>query len=171
MYLSGLGGLRQVRGQVALALRLIMVGSTRHGPRRPALGSRSNKLSVVYAVDVSDSIGMESVDKALEFVVQTAQKNSPEDGAGLVVFARDAAVELPPRPSFPFEALNSAPARDATDLAKSLALAAAMLPEENLGRICAGHRRHGNRRCTGTRSGRSASTQCGCRCATHFLSI
>ena len=41
----------------------------------------------------------------------------------------------PPRPTFPFEALNCRVARDATNLEKGLALAAAMLPEENAGRI------------------------------------
>lgn len=52
-----------------------------------------------------------------------------------MVFGRDAAVELPPRRSFPFETINSRVNRDGTDLAKGLSLAAAMLPEGNQGRV------------------------------------
>jgi hypothetical protein len=52
-----------------------------------------------------------------------------------VIFGREAAVELPPRQSFPFEAINSRVARDGSNLAKGLGLAAAMLPEANQGRV------------------------------------
>lgn len=44
-------------------------------------------------------------------------------------------MELPPRQSFPFEAINSQFARDGTNLENGLALAAAVIPEENPGRI------------------------------------
>ena len=51
------------------------------------------------------------------------------------MFGRNAAVELPPRASFPFEAINSQIDRDGTNLEQGLSLAAAMLPEEKQGRI------------------------------------
>jgi uncharacterized membrane protein len=54
----------------------------------------------------------------------------------MVVFGRTAAVEYPPRETFPFEKyINSQVSQDATNLEQSLALSAAMLPEEHLGRI------------------------------------
>jgi len=90
---------------------------------------------VVYNVDVSDSVRPWR-NEALEFVAQTAAEKPAADEAGLVVFGRTPAVEYPPRSTFPFERfINSQVAADATNLEQSLALSAAMLPEDNLGRI------------------------------------
>jgi Ca-activated chloride channel homolog len=80
-------------------------------------------------------MGAKVRDQALNWIVQTTTTKPQKDEAGLVVFGRDAAVELPPRTSFPFEAINSRVAKDGTDIGQALSLAAAMLPEENQGRI------------------------------------
>ena len=91
MYLSGLGGLQRLRGLLALLLRLTMVGLFAIALSDPRSVRESDKLSVVYALDVSDSIGTESIDQALDFVLGTTEKKSAKDEAGLVVFARGAA--------------------------------------------------------------------------------
>ena len=53
-----------------------------------------------------------------------------------MVFGRNAAVELPPRMSVPFEGvINSQVSRDATNLEQTLSLSAAIVPEENAGRV------------------------------------
>src|SRR5690606_1619456 len=95
-------------------------------------------VSVIYAIDVSDSIDNERVNEALGFVARTVTEKPQEDKAGVIVFGKNAAVELPPRPSFPLEAgnvINSLIDRDGTDLEQALSLAAAMLPEEDRGKI------------------------------------
>ncbi len=132
---AGYGGLSRGRAQAALLTRLVMLGLFVILIAEPRSVRVRDVISVVYAVDLSDSIGERSVDEALEFVTKTVTEKPPKDEAGLVVFGRNSAVELPPRMSFPFEALNSRIDRDATNLEQTLSLAAAMLPEENRGRI------------------------------------
>jgi len=132
---AGFGGLSKGRGLAALISRLLMLGLFVMLIAEPRSVRVRDVISVVYAVDLSDSIGESSVDAALEFVTKTVTEKPQTDEAGLVVFGRNSAVELPPRVSFPFEALNSRIDRDATNLQQTLSLAAAMLPEENRGRI------------------------------------
>jgi uncharacterized membrane protein len=129
---SGLGGTRAV---VALLTRLSLFGTFIFLIAEPRAVRRSDALSVVYALDISDSMGEKVSDQALSWIMQSVGKKPEKDEAGLIVFGRDAAVELPPRQAFPFETINSRVARDGSDVAKGLGLAAAMLPEGNQGRI------------------------------------
>src|SRR5262249_30640798 len=105
----------------------------------------SDVLSVVYALDVSDSINEDSTTKALEFVASTATQKPANDQVGLVIFGKNAAVEFPTRISIPLDKpppreksaviLNSLIDKERTNLEQGLSLAAAMLPEETQGRI------------------------------------
>ncbi len=135
MHQSGGSGLSGVRNTIALLARLALVGVFVLLLAEPRAVRKSNTLSVVYALDISDSMGEKVSDQALSWIMQTVQQKPEKDEAGLVVFGRDAAVELPPRQTFPFETINSRVAKDGSDLAKGLGLAAAMLPEGNQGRI------------------------------------
>jgi uncharacterized membrane protein len=135
MHIAGYAGLGRVRSTVALFVRLSLVGLFAMLLAEPRSVRTSDQLSVMYVLDLSDSIGEGSTDAALEFVARTVYDKPELDEAGLVVFGRTAAVELPPRISFPLEAINSRIDRDATDISSSLSLAAAMLPTENSGRI------------------------------------
>jgi uncharacterized membrane protein/Mg-chelatase subunit ChlD len=120
---------------VALLTRLTVAAIFITLLAEPRAVRKSDVLSVVYALDVSDSMGDKVSDQALSWVMQSVQKKPEKDEAGLVVFGREAAVELPPRQTFPFETINSRVAKDGSDLAKALALSAAMLPEGNQGRV------------------------------------
>jgi hypothetical protein len=128
-------GLGRVRGVVALLTRLAIFGVFVVLLAEPRAVRKSDTLSVVYALDISDSMGEKVSDQALAWVMQTVQQKPEKDEAGLVVFGRDAAVELPPRATFPFETINSRVGKDGSNLAKGLGLAAAMLPEGNQGRV------------------------------------
>ena len=135
MHVAGFSGLAKWRALAALLTRLVIACAFIMLLAEPRAVRRSDVLSVVYALDVSDSMGEKVSDQALSWVMQTVAQKPPKDEAGLVVFGRDAAVELPPRATFPFEAMNSRVAKDGTNVAKSLSLAAAMLPEQNQGRV------------------------------------
>jgi Ca-activated chloride channel homolog len=135
MWLTGASGLSRKRHLVSLLTRLSLIGLFVMAIAQPRAIRTSDTLSVVYAVDVSDSIGEGAADKAIEFVTRTAVAKPDRDEAGLIAFGRNAAVELPPRKSFPFEALNSEIHGDATNLEQALSLSAAMIPEEARGRI------------------------------------
>ena len=135
MQAAGHSGLPQVRGAFAVFCRLVICGLLILVLAEPRAVRTSDIVSVVYAVDVSDSVN-EARNEALDMVATTAAQKPITDQAGLVVFGRTAAVEYPPRESFPFEKyINSRVSQDATNLEQSLALSAAMLPEENNGRI------------------------------------
>lgn len=132
---TGYSGLRGARWVVALLARLGVVAlfvALLAGPRAVR---RNDELSVIFAVDRSDSIGERASDAALEFVTRAAAGKPARDEAGLLVFGRRAAVELPPQKSFPFEALNSRVATDATNLQKALSLAGAVAPHDRPARV------------------------------------
>jgi uncharacterized membrane protein len=101
----------------------------------PRAVRHNDALSLVYALDVSDSIGVSASDAALAYIAKTVSRKPEKDEAGLVVFGRNSAVELPPRTSFPLEAINCRVATDGTNLSKGLSLAAATLPGDRPGRI------------------------------------
>jgi uncharacterized membrane protein/Mg-chelatase subunit ChlD len=133
--LAGYSGLSGFRSNVALFVRLSVLGLFILALAEPRVVSRNNGLALIYALDVSDSMGEKVSDQSLSYILKTAGAKPEKDEAGLVVFGRDAAVELPPRLSFPFEVVNARVAKDGTDLAKALSLAAAVVPEDKQGRI------------------------------------
>jgi uncharacterized membrane protein len=139
MYVAGYSGLPDSRAGTAFLVRALIVGVFCVALAEPRSVRTSDLLSVVYAIDLSDSIGETSTEAALNFMSLTVHDKPERDQAGLVVFGRNAAAELPPRQAFPFDektvSINSHVDRGATNIEKALSLSAAMLPEENSGRI------------------------------------
>ncbi|MEZ6127430.1 MAG: VWA domain-containing protein [Planctomycetaceae bacterium] len=135
MQAAGHSGLTRNRGHMALIVRLIVAGLLISALALPRAVKTSDVVSVIYNVDVSDSVN-DARDSVLTLVAGTAAERPPKDEVGMVIFGRTPAVEYPPRESFPFEKfLNSQVAADATNLQQSLSLSAAMLPAENRGRV------------------------------------
>ncbi len=135
IHLAGFSGLGPGRAIVALTVRFTLAGLFILALAEPRIIWKNEGLSLVYAMDVSDSMGEKVSDRSLEYILKTAGAKPEKDEAGLVVFGRDSAVELPPRISFPFEVINAQVAKDGTDISKALSLAAAMVPEEKQGRV------------------------------------
>ena len=59
----------------------------------PLAGSYSRYTDVVFALDLSHSVGRDSVAEAIRFINQAWANKQPEARMGLVVFGADAAVE------------------------------------------------------------------------------
>ncbi|MGQ0636762.1 MAG: VWA domain-containing protein [Planctomycetaceae bacterium] len=139
MHQGGYAGLSRGRGIAALILRLLLVGLFAILLAEPRAVRVRDELAVVYAVDVSDSIGNDSAELALRFVANTATQKPPRDQAGLVVFGRNAQAEFTAKTIVPLEGegvvLNSLIDREATNLEQGLSLAAALLPDDMQGRI------------------------------------
>ena len=139
MHVAGFGGLGRVRSLLALEVRLALAGLFVILLAEPRAVRTSDELSVVYAVDVSDSISDGSTTRALEFVARTATKKPLKDEAGLVIFGKNAAVEFKADKRVPLEGdtviTNSLIDKEATNIEQGLSLAAAMLPEDKQGRI------------------------------------
>ena len=135
LQVAGYSGLSGSRATVALLVRLSVLAVLILALAEPRIVRRNEGLALMYALDVSDSMGEKVSDRSLSYILKTAGGKPEKDEAGLVVFGRDAAVELPPRLSFPFEVINTRVSKDGTDLARALSLSAAMVPEDKQGRI------------------------------------
>lgn len=132
---AGYAGLPAGRRVLALWFRWVLLAVLVMALAEPRAVRSRDVVSLMYVIDVSDSIGEAGVDRALGFASSTWTGKRPQDEVGLVIFGGNAAVELPPRTSYPYEALNSQIERGATNLEQALSLAAAMLPDENQGRL------------------------------------
>lgn len=150
MAVAGYAGLSKVRTHVSLIVRLALAGTFAMVLAEPRSVRTQDVLSVVFTVDVSDSVDSSSTaaddsssNKALKLVAQLVTEKPEKDQAGLVVFGRNAAVEQPPRQSFPLDSgrdykqisVNSQIDKDATNLEQALSLSAAMIPSDTAGRI------------------------------------
>ncbi len=138
MHVCGFSGLSRRRQIFAFVTRMCLAGLLVMVLAEPRAVRRQDALSVVYVVDISDSIGESTTNQAFQFIAETASQKPQKDKVGLIVFGRHAAVELPPRVTLPMEneiTVNSVIERDATNLEEALSLAAAMIPEDHQGRI------------------------------------
>ena len=135
LQVAGYSGLSGARATIALLVRLLVLALLVLALAEPRVVRRNEGLALLYALDVSDSMGEKVSDRSMSYILKTAGGKPEKDEAGLVVFGRDPAVELPPRLSFPFEVINARVAKDGTDLARALSLSAAMVPEDKQGRI------------------------------------
>jgi Ca-activated chloride channel homolog len=132
---AGYAGLPKGRSQVAFLVRFTLLALVVMLLAEPRAVRERDQLSVMYLVDLSDSIRSNSVDDALRYVVESAQTKPNRDEIGLMVFGKTPGVEQPPRMSYGVEALNSQVEKGSTNIEQALSLAGAMLPEDNPGRI------------------------------------
>lgn len=135
MHAAGYSGLPKVRGELSMLVRLGLLGAFAMLLAEPRAVRSKDVMSTMFVVDVSDSIRNESSEASLRYVLEKASKKPTNDEAGLIIFGKTPAVELPPRMTFPFEAINSQLERGSTNIEQALSLAAAMLPADNQGRI------------------------------------
>ncbi|MBA4031330.1 MAG: hypothetical protein C0478_10650 [Planctomyces sp.] len=135
LHLGGMPGLPWLRSWMALWVRLAMVGLLAFLLAEPRAVRENDRQSLMYVLDISDSIGRSAKDGVLNYIAATVTKKPTRDEAGLVAFGRNAAVELPPRTTFLAEALNTQIRGDATNIEQALSLTSAMLPDDQQGRI------------------------------------
>lgn len=144
MYRNGWHGLNRSRALQSLMIRLMIIGVFVALLAEPRSVRTTDKLSVVYAVDISESIHRSQVDAALGFVAKTVAEKPSSDEAGWIAFGNTAAVEVPPSADSRRTALMSNPDdiqfnsrvdRDATNIEQALTLASAVIDEETRGRI------------------------------------
>jgi uncharacterized membrane protein len=101
----------------------------------------SNKLTVIYLLDQSDSIARVKRDVMLDYAIKSVQRHRQDarsDRSGLIVFGREAAIEFPPfDDDLPVvRGVESYLGRtDATNLESALKLAQASFPEDSAKRV------------------------------------
>ncbi len=136
-----LASLGHVRRVMAILLRTIVVVLFIFVLAEIQLQRINDKITVIYVLDQSESIPRAKRELMREYVVQQVREHrnaQREDRAGVIVFGREAAIEVPPYDddvpdTGSFEALL--PRRDATNLESALKLAQASFPEDTAKRI------------------------------------
>ncbi len=101
----------------------------------------SDRMTVIYLLDQSDSIPVAKRQLMLQYAIENVKKfrrSNREDRAGLIVFGREASIEFPPLDDDlpPIRAPESYLGKtDATNLESALKLAQASFPEDSARRV------------------------------------
>lgn len=122
------------RRMVVLWVRLLLAGLMVSVLTRSHAVSLAKPRTVVFAVDVSDSIP--ATDQALAYFAGTAERSLTQpDQLGLVVFGQRATVEVPPVSKIQIEPIESRIDRQATNLEEALDLSLMLINREAGGRV------------------------------------
>ena len=136
--LSGLGAGRRIAALVFRSTLLLLLIFALAGVQWVW---KSDKLTVIYVLDQSDSIARAKRDLMLKFAIDSVRKyrnDNRDDRSGLIVFGREAAIEFPPfHDDLPdVKGVESYLGRtDATNLEAALKLAQASFPEDSAKRV------------------------------------
>ncbi len=133
--LAGLGSIRRV---VAIALRSFVFALIIAALAEINLVRTSDRLTVIFLLDQSLSIPEERRHSMIEYTNQAIRRYREEQNkTGVIVFGREAAIEIPPFDDdieVP-QAIESALDPDYTNMASALKLAQASFPEDAAKRI------------------------------------
>jgi len=93
---------------------------------------KTDRLCVMFALDVSNSIPESEVQGALGFIGKSLEGMKEEDEAGLIVFGKEAYVEVPPKPYTAIPSttkISSEPSREYTNISAAIGTATDLFPE------------------------------------------
>ena len=123
------------RRRLSLLLRSVMLASLVLALSGFALVWPVDRLTTVFVVDLSDSVGTAGRESALAFVRDSLEDRPEGDQAAIVAFGGEALVERLPAELTDLDRFASVPATSATDIGGALRLAAALFPDETQKRI------------------------------------
>ncbi len=129
------------RAFIAILLRSLVVGAIIAAIAGVQIAWITDRVTVMYVLDQSDSIDEARRVSMLDYVVDCVREHRDkqrEDLAGVIVFGRDASIEVPPfNDDLPqLSQLEGTPIRgDASDLESALELAQSSMPSDTLQRI------------------------------------
>ncbi|MEO7119253.1 MAG: VWA domain-containing protein, partial [Candidatus Limnocylindrales bacterium] len=123
------------RRRASLAIRTLMLSLLVFALSGLQFSLPVDRLTTVFVVDLSDSVGAEGQAAALAFLRQALDERRGDDQAAVVAFGRDALVERLPAELDEIDRIASVPTRSATDIGGALRLASALFPDETQKRI------------------------------------
>lgn len=132
-----LAGLGRWRRRLAMTARFLVLSLIVLALSEPQIVWKNDRLTSLYLVDLSQSLPREKIEPMLNFVRQsTLEHRQADDLAGMIVFSKNARVEVPPAPTeIRFLGVESTLQTDNTDLAGALKLAMGSFPEDSARRI------------------------------------
>ncbi len=116
-----------LRSLITLLLVLALAGAQ--------IVQAADKLTVVFLLDVSDSMGQQAREDGLTYIRQSISGMRPDDQAGIVLFGGKALVERPVSTSREIGRIQSAPPSGNTNLEQAIRLALGMFPGDSAKRI------------------------------------
>jgi len=126
----------RVRKLSGIALRAAAVAALVVALAGPLAGSYSRHTDVVFALDVSHSVGREPSAQAVDFINRALAAKAPDARVGVVAFGADAQVEsLLARDAGPLRDIAADVSAEATDIARALEVAVGALPSEEHRRV------------------------------------
>ncbi|TWT52609.1 von Willebrand factor type A domain protein [Rubripirellula amarantea] len=138
---SSLAALGKLRRVLALGFRTVVWTAIVMALAGVQLVRTSDRVTVMFLLDQSESIPQVKRQAMLDYVIRNVRRHrdrTREDRAGIIVFGRDAAIEIPPfDDDIPtLRRLESLTGRaDATNLESAINLAKASMPEDTSRRI------------------------------------
>jgi len=128
-------GKRQLSEWAALILRSLLIVCLVFALAELTIQIPNDRLSVLYLLDVSDSIPKTQQRTALNFVQESIKSKPPDDLAGLIVFGGNALVESPLSIDLNANNIASVPVTSQTDIGEAINLAQALFPADTAKRI------------------------------------
>jgi Mg-chelatase subunit ChlD len=137
VYLSrtGLVNLRPSARRVSLALRIVIVTLLVLALSGMSVVQATGRLSVVFLLDRSDSVGAQQRALQSEYLRQAMQDMREGDGAGVIMFGADALVDRPVLPDRSAPDLTSVPVTTYTNVAEAIRLGLAITPADTARRL------------------------------------
>jgi hypothetical protein len=116
------------RESVSLILRLTILVCLILSMAGLEIVRSGNELSVVFLMDVSDSMPQDAIDTETAFIQNAVEAMGPDDQAAIILFGADALVDRPMSPVNKLAFISSVPITNQTDLAAAIRLGMALFP-------------------------------------------
>lgn len=126
---------RRSRDLSSLLLRSVILLLLIFSAAGAQIAQSSDRLAVVFLVDVSDSMLPDMQEQQLETLRESIRAMGADDQFGVVLFGANAVPERPVSSLRELEAIRSAPITNNTDLAAALRLGMAMFPPDSARRL------------------------------------
>ncbi len=131
--LAGLGAFRRL---LAILLRAGVITLIVLALAEMQTVRRSDRLTTMFMVDVSNSVPREQQKAAIDYVTDASRKRRKDDLTGVIVFGKGPRVEVPPAPSeLNLLGIESTIDAENSDVGAALKLALATFPEDTARRI------------------------------------
>lgn len=126
---------RRARDTASLILRSVMITLLVLALAGLQTVQSSNRLAVIFLVDVSDSMGSAAQDAAYAYIRESLTSMGTDDVAGIVVFGAEAQVGRSLSAARELAPVRAAPGTGNTDLAAAIRLGLALLPTDAARRL------------------------------------
>jgi Mg-chelatase subunit ChlD len=121
-------GAARRRESVSLILRLTILLCLILSMAGLEIVRSGNELSVVFLMDVSDSMPQDAIDTEMAFIQNAVEAMGPDDQSAIILFGSDALVDRPMSAVNELSVISSVPITNQTDLAEAIRLGMALFP-------------------------------------------